>query len=85
VEIVQVYTSDLVTSATWVERELKAYARVALAAGEMKTVRFSLPAAALSIVNAAGERVVEPGDFEALVGPNSRPKQLLRAPFRVVA
>lgn len=79
VEIVQAYVSDLVTSATWVNKELKAYKRVALKAGESKSVRLSIPSQSLSLVNAAGERVVEPGEFEILVGPNSRDKHLLRA------
>ena len=30
-----------------------------------------------------GRRVVEPGDFELLAGPSSRPRDLLRAGFRV--
>jgi len=83
VEIVQLYVSDLVTSATWVNRELKAYRRVPLAAGESRTVRFAVPVRELSIVNAAGERVVEPGEFELLIGPNAREKQLLRGRFLV--
>ncbi len=83
-ETVQFYVSDLVTSATWVQKELKAYRQVVLQPGESRTVEFALPAQALTIVNAAGERVVEPGEFEALVGPNSRDRNLLRARFRVV-
>lgn len=83
VEIVQLYTSDLVTSATWVNKELKAYQRIPLKAGETKTVQFSIPVATLSLINAAGERVVEPGEFEVLVGPSSRDQTLLRAKFHV--
>ncbi|MBM4149507.1 MAG: beta-glucosidase [Lentisphaerae bacterium] len=84
VEIVQLYTSDLVTSATWVNKELKAYQRIALKAGETRTVPFSVPVASLTLVNAECRRVVEPGEFEVLVGPNSRDKALLRAKFCVV-
>jgi len=83
-ETVQLYMSDLVTSATWVQKELKAYQQVVLKAGEMKTVELTVPVRELTIVNAAGARVVEPGEFEALVGPNSRDRNLLRARFRVV-
>jgi beta-glucosidase len=83
VEIVQLYISDLVTSTTWVNKELKAYQRVALKAGETKCVRFSVPASTLTLVNAAGERVVEPGEFELLVGSSSRDKDLLKATFRI--
>lgn len=83
VEIVQLYTSDLVTSATWVNKELKAYQRIPLKVGETREVCFKIPVSSLSLVNAVGERVVEPGEFEVLVGPNSRDYSLLRAKFRV--
>ncbi|MDA3852413.1 MAG: glycoside hydrolase family 3 C-terminal domain-containing protein [Spirochaetaceae bacterium] len=72
VEIVQAYVSDLVTSATWVDRELKAYQRVQLQPGESKMVNLQIEAQSCSLVNASGERVVEPGEFELLIGPSSR-------------
>jgi beta-glucosidase len=83
VEIVQAYVSDEVTSCTWVDRRLVAFERVALAAGERKTVRLFIPHEALALVNAHGREVVEPGAFELQVGPSSRPDALLRAAFRV--
>ncbi|MHB8089108.1 MAG: fibronectin type III-like domain-contianing protein, partial [Anaerolineaceae bacterium] len=83
VEIVQVFISDIVTSATWVNKALKGFARVALAAGEKKTVEFELPFEAFEIVDAEGRNVVEPGDFELLVGPSSRDTDLLKASLRV--
>lgn len=43
---------------------------------------FGLPVNDCSLVNAAGERVVEPGDFELRVGPGSRDADLLKARFR---
>lgn len=79
VEIVQVYVSDVVTSATWVDKALKGFARVQLAPGETKTVQVELPWQAFQIVNAQGASVVEPGEFEILVGPSSRDRDLLRA------
>lgn len=85
VEIVQVYVSDVVTSATWVNKALQGFARVHLAPGEKKTVRVELPWQAFEIVNARGERVVEPGEFEILVGPSSRDRDLLRAKLVVEA
>jgi beta-glucosidase len=78
-EIVQVYISDVVTSATWVNKALKGFARVQLAPGEKKTVQVELPWQAFQIVNAQGINVVEPGEFEILVGPSSRDRVLLRA------
>ena len=71
VEVVQVYVSDLVTSATWVDHELKGFARVPIKAGETKTVEVVIPASECSIVNADGVRLVEPGEFEIQVGKAS--------------
>ena len=84
-ETVQVYVRDLVTSASWADRELKAYTQVELAPGQSTRVPLAVPAADCTIVDAAGRRVVEPGGFELLVGPSSRPRDLLRAGFAVVA
>ncbi|MFO7584360.1 MAG: glycoside hydrolase family 3 N-terminal domain-containing protein [Anaerolineales bacterium] len=77
-EIVQVYVSDVVTSATWVNKALKGFARVELAPGEKKTIQVELPWKSFQIVNAQGSIVVEPGEFEILVGPSSRDHDLLK-------
>ncbi len=82
-EIVQVYVSDVVTSVTWVNKALKDYARMHLEPGEKKTLIFTLPWEAFSIVDADGRRVVEPGEFEILAGPSSRDADLLQANLRV--
>jgi beta-glucosidase len=81
-EVVQVYVTDVVTSATWVNKALKGFARVHLAPGEKKTVRVALPWEAFQIVNAEGRSVVEPGEFEILAGPSSRDRDLLKATLR---
>jgi beta-glucosidase len=83
-EIVQVYVGDEVTSATWVQMELKAFERIHLEAGESKTVSFSLPSEAFSMVNAAGQRVIEPGSFKVWVGSSSRKADLLEGDIVVV-
>lgn len=80
-ETVQAYISDLVTSVTWAIKELKAYRQVTVPAGASVTVEVELPAAACTLVTADGRRIVEPGDFELLVGPNSR--DLRSARFRI--
>ncbi|WP_235915612.1 exo-beta-d-1,3/1,6-glucosidase [Puerhibacterium puerhi] len=82
-ETVQVYVSDLVTSASWADQELKAYRQVDVAPGQAVVVPLELPVAACTIVDAAGRRVVEPGQFELRVGPSSRAEQLLSARFVV--
>ncbi|MFX4292215.1 glycoside hydrolase family 3 N-terminal domain-containing protein [Streptomyces bohaiensis] len=82
-ETVQLYIRDEVTSASWTDRELKAFRQVELAPGEERRVVLELPVADCSIVDAEGVRRVEPGEFEALVGPSSRPDSLLPVPFTV--
>ena len=82
-EVVQVYVSDVVTSASWTDQEIKTYRVVELEPGESRVVDLELPVAECTIVNAAGERVVEPGDFELRVGPSSRTETHLTAVFTV--
>jgi beta-glucosidase len=66
-----------------VNKALKGFARVPLAPGEEKTVAVALPWEAFQIVDAEGRSVVEPGEFEILVGPSSRDRDLLKATLRV--
>lgn len=79
VEVVQVYVHDLVTSVTWVAKKLVAFERVALDPGQTKTVHFSVPYSALALVDAYEKTVVEPGDFDLLVGGSSRDADLIKA------
>lgn len=83
-ETVQVYVSDLVTSATWAEQELKAFVQVELAPGQERVVDLAVDAAACTIVDRGGRRVVEPGELELRVGPSSRQEVQLRARVTVV-
>ncbi len=83
VETVQLYISDLVTSVSWADMELKTYAQALVPAGESVTVNIDLPVADCTIVDARGNRVVEAGEFEVRVGPSSRAEALLKARFTV--
>ncbi len=80
-ETVQVYVSDAVTSVSWADKELKTFRQVDVQPGETVKVDVEVPVSACTIVDAAGNRVVEPGEFVLLVGPNSR--DLRRAEFTV--
>jgi beta-glucosidase len=80
---VQVYLRDLITSVTWADLELKAYKQVDVPAGETVRVAVELPAADCTLVTADGRRIVEPGEFELLVGHSSRPRDLLSAKFTI--
>ena len=42
----------------------------------------ALPWEAFRLVDADGRLVVEPGDFDVLVGPSSRDKELLKVTLR---
>jgi beta-glucosidase len=70
-ETVQVYVHQQVSSVTRPIKELKAFKRVTLAPGESKTLAFILTPASFRLWNIAMQRVVEPGAFDILVGPNS--------------
>jgi Glycosyl hydrolase family 3 C-terminal domain/Glycosyl hydrolase family 3 N terminal domain/Fibronectin type III-like domain len=70
-ETVQVYIRDKVSSVTRPVKELKAFRRVTLAPGERHDVTFTLGPESLRMWNDHMQRVVEPGDFEIMTGPNS--------------
>jgi beta-glucosidase len=74
-EVVQLYVHDQVSSVTRPIKQLRAFERVTLAPGEGRTVTFTLTSEAFAFYNAAMRRVVEPGAFDIMVGPNSRDLQ----------
>ncbi|MFI7293608.1 glycoside hydrolase family 3 N-terminal domain-containing protein [Streptomyces sp. NPDC050121] len=82
-ETVQAYVSDLTTSVTWAEQELKGFTQVEIPPGESLEVNISIPASRCSLVTADSRRVVEPGAFALRVGPSSRREQQLSAGFRI--
>lgn len=82
-EVVQLYIGDIVTSYSWTDRELKAFQRVKLEPGESKTVAFDIPVSDCTIVDSEANRIVEPGEFEVLIGHSSRREHLKRTTFTV--
>jgi beta-glucosidase len=70
-EVVQLYTRDVTSSVTTYEMNLWGFERVPLKAGESKTVRFKLTPYMLSLINRDWKRVVEPGEFNIMVGGSS--------------
>lgn len=71
VEVVQLYIQDKVGSVTRPVKELKAFRRVALKAGESTVVSFSLPVSELAFWGYDMTYGVEPGDFRLWVGTSS--------------
>lgn len=83
VEVVQLYIQDKVGSVTRPVKELKAFRRVTLKAGESTVVSFSLPVSEFAFWGYDMTYGVEPGDFRLWVGTSSA--EGLSADFTVAA
>jgi beta-glucosidase len=70
-EVAQLYVHQKVASLTRPIMQLRAFERVTLRPGEVRTVEFRVTPEMLSMLNGDMHRVVEPGVFELLVGPSS--------------
>jgi beta-glucosidase len=71
-EVVQLYVHDVEASVKRPKKELRGFERISLKPGEKKTVSFPLPAEKLSFYDVKSKSfVVEPGQFEVLVGSSS--------------
>jgi len=83
-EVVQLYVGAIGSAVARAPKELKAFARVALAPGEQKRVRMEVPAQALAYYDERqGAFVVEPVEYEVFVGQHSLDEEGLRARFVV--
>jgi beta-glucosidase len=82
-EVVQLYIRDLVSSVTRPVMELKDFKRVSLAAGESKTVEFTITPDKLSFLDLNMRSVVEPGWFDIMIGTSSVKYQTVK--LQVVA
>lgn len=71
-EVVQFYIRDIVASIARPVKELKGFQRVTLAPGESREVSFAVTREMLSFFDAEGNSVFEPGEFEFMIGGNSR-------------
>lgn len=71
-EIVQLYIRDMVGSVSRPVKELKGFERISLKKGESRTVSFDITAEQLKFYNSELNWVCEPGDFEVMIGGNSR-------------
>ena len=70
-EVVQVYVRDLVGSVTRPVKELKAFERVSLKAGESRNLELRIPVSDLAFYGLDGKKKVEPGDFLLWVAGDS--------------
>jgi len=70
-EVVQLYIRDKVASVVRPIKELKGFEKIMLEAGESTTLRFELTDKELGFYDNQGNYIVEPGEFEVMVGSNS--------------
>ena len=86
-EVVELYVRDLEASTRVPHHELRGFLRTKLAPGESRRVSFTLSARDLSLIDDAGERVLEPGRFRATLGgsqPDARSVELTgQAPLAI--
>jgi beta-glucosidase len=72
-EVAQVYVRDVAASVARPPKELKGFHKLSLQLGETQTVTFTLDERAFAFYDAHAHRwMVEPGEFEILVGSSSR-------------
>ncbi len=82
-EVVQLYIRDLVSSVTRPIKELKGFRKVGLKPGESTTVTLDVTPEHLSFYDVNMRYVVEPGDFELMVGNSSRDEDLQKLILQV--
>lgn len=75
-EVVQMYIRDKVSSVTRPVKELKGFQRLTLAPGESKMVALDITPEHLAFYDIDMNYVVEPGEFEIMVGNSSRDQDL---------
>jgi beta-glucosidase len=83
-ETVQLYIRDLVSSVTRPVKELKGFAKVLLQPGEAKTIELEINPDSLAFYDINMDYVVEPGEFEIMVGNSSRDADLQKVILAVV-
>jgi beta-glucosidase len=77
-EIVQLYIRDKVSSITRPIKELKDFKRISLASGETKKISFTITPDKLKFYNIDMKEVVEPGEFDIMIGPSSQEFKLIK-------
>lgn len=77
-EVVQLYINDIYSIVTTPQKTLKGFKRVNIKKGETKMVEFVLTSEELAIWNRDMKHVVEPGEFEVMIGGNSMDVQKIK-------
>ncbi|WP_237154373.1 glycoside hydrolase family 3 N-terminal domain-containing protein [Oryzibacter oryziterrae] len=71
VAVPQLYMRDVLASVVRPVKELKAFGRVEIEAGAARQVTMTVPTDMLNFTGPEGGRIVEPGDFELMIGASS--------------
>ncbi len=71
-EVVQLYINDVISTVVTPVIELKGFEKIELDPGESRTVKFRVTSDQLSLLDSRLTPVVEPGDFEVMVGASSK-------------
>jgi beta-glucosidase len=71
-EIVQLYIRDKISSVTRPVKELRGFDKINLMPGESKSVKFELTPQDLKFYNQNMEYVIEPGEFDVMIGASSQ-------------
>lgn len=82
-EVVQMYIRDRVSSVTRPVKELKGFKKVSLNPGETQTVALAITPESLAFYDLNMKYVVEPGEFEILIGNSSRDADLQKVMLTV--
>jgi beta-glucosidase len=82
-ETVQMYIRDLVSSVTRPIRELKGFKKIFLRPGESKTVTLDITPESLNFYGINKKLVVEPGEFEIMIGNSSQVADLQKLTLTV--
>jgi len=82
-EVVQMYVRDCVSSVTRPVKELKGFQKISLRPGETQTVALDITPESLAFYDIHMKCVVEPGEFEIMVGNSSRDTDLQKVVLTV--
>jgi beta-glucosidase len=82
-EVVQLYIRDCVSSVTRPVKELRGFSKIALQAGETKTVALDITPESLAFWDVRMKYTVEPGEFEIMAGSSSRDADLQKVVLTV--
>jgi beta-glucosidase len=82
-EVVQMYIRDRISSVTRPVKELKGFQKVSLKPGETRTIALDITPELLAFYDVNMKYVVEPGEFEIMIGNSSRDADLQKVVLTV--